>query len=122
MNAGVARVSFKRLRVLQHFGDQRIRFHRILQFRLAVNRLRQCDVQLVGHHVGQALSIRGRQTHDARYILHRGLGFQSSKGDDLRHMSIFLAHIFQHFGAPILTKVNVDIWIFVAIWIRKPLK
>ena len=108
--------------MLHHFGDQRIRAHRILQFRLAINRLRKRDVQFLWHQIGKTLSIRGRQAHHARHILHRGLGLQSSKGDDLRHMPIFLAHIVQHFGAAILAHVHVNVGIFIAIRIGETLK
>ena len=76
-----------------------------------LERLLQSHFQFVGNHLGQPIAFAVAQAHDAADIAHDGFGAHGAEGDDLRDgiAAVFLAHVFDHVGAAVVGKVDVDI-------------
>ena len=79
--------------------------------RLFRNRFLDGDVELSRNEIREVLPLGWKQPHDACYILHRSLGLEAAKGDDLRDMAVFLAHIVDDRGASVLADIDIDIGI-----------
>ena len=122
MCAGISCVIFEPLRVFENLSNQRVFIARSTQRRLAVDRLLKCDVHFAGNKIRQSLRFGNGNAHRACHILDRGFRLQSTKGNDLRNMSIFLTHIIQDNASTILANINVDIGILASIWIRETLE
>ena len=66
---------------------------------------------MVGHHFAQAIHLTVRHLQNTPAIAQNRTCLHLSEGDDLRDMivAIFLLHISDHFAAPRLTEVDIEV-------------
>ena len=94
----------------------------VLEIRLLLKRLLKRDPKLFRDQLRELVRIPKRELHHTRHIADRGASLERTKGNDLRHMPILLAHILDHLPAPILAQVDINIGILRPVRIGKPLK
>ena len=111
MHAGVARETFKGLRVFEQLFRLRLGCDRALRLRILFHRRIKRDVELVRNHARDPIGIAIRQTHHAAYVAHDALRFQFSKRNDLcdAAFTVFLADVFQDFAAARFAKIDIDV-------------
>ncbi len=75
-------------------------------------------------HLRNAVRIAVAPAQNTRHVAHHRLRRERAKGDDLRHraLAVFLPHILDHFTAPLLAEIHVDVWRGDTLRIEKPLE
>ena len=113
VGGGVAVQPFQLLRHFQKALDHLFLARRLTQARLVGNGLRQrYRVRRIGRHqLAQPVHLAIGHLQDAPDVAQHGAGLQRTEGDDLRHLAaaIFLLHIADHFFAPVLAEVDVEV-------------
>ena len=113
MGGGIAVKPFHLQRDNQKPRDLFVAIAHFLQTRFAFNRLRKCDGlrRVVRNEGGDLIHLPIRHAQHAPHIAHRGLGLQLAEGDDLRDaiFAIFAPDIGNHFVAPVLAEINIEI-------------
>ena len=113
MGGGIAIKPFHLQRDNQKPRHLLIAIAHFLQARFAFNSLRKCDGlrRVIRNEGGDLVHLTVRHAEHAPHIAHRGLGLQLAEGDDLRDaiLAIFAPDIGNHFVAPVLAEINVEI-------------
>ena len=122
VNTLASRVIFETACMLDHACEPWIIPHRCRELRVLFECFVNRDIEFSGNKIREPLRFLRRKSHDTRNILDRRLRLQSTEGDDLRDMSIFLAHVLDDRRATILTNIDVDVGVLVAIGIRESLE
>ena len=113
MGRGVGIEPFEPSGDRQHFGDARIGLGRFAEARLVDDRLFQRDRigGVLRHQLGEFVDLAERHFEHAPDIAHHAARQERAEGDDLRDAvgAIALADIGDHFVAPVLAEIDVEI-------------
>ena len=76
------------------------------------------------HQLGDAIHFIERIIERAPYVANCGAGEQSSEGDDLGHSvpAIAFDYVLDHFVAPIVREIHVDVGHLDAFGVQEPLE
>ncbi len=104
---------FKRLRDLKHFCHAGLGRGGFLEARLQLDGLFQAHRRrrILRHQLGQLVDLAERQFEDAAGIAHDAARQKRSESDDLRDFIVAVASpdIGNHFVAPLLTEIDIEI-------------
>ena len=93
--------------------DALVRFGRLLQPRLVLDRLLERDRVggILRHQLGELVDLAERHFEHAADIAQHAARQERAEGDDLRHPvgAVAVAHIGDHLVAPLLAEVDVEI-------------
>ena len=124
MHARITNHSLEFSRSLDQLTNLSISFHCLAELRGVFNGLLQGDVELRGHHLGDAIDIAVGNIHGAAHIFDCGLGGHGAEGDDLGDIvtTIFPGDVFDHLAAAVHAEINVDVGQGYALRIQEALK
>ena len=100
--------------MVPELARRRFGLDRAPQFRIRQRGFRERDVLLsrsARDHAREPIGFTIGKSNDAANVAHRALRIHFVERHNLRDpaFAIFLADVFQHFAAPVLTKIDVDI-------------
>ena len=124
VHSGVAHQPFQLSRRLDQFANLAVSFNGLAQLGRIFNRLLNRDVELRGHHLGDAVDVGIRDVHGAADVFDRGLRGHGAKRDDLRHVvaPVFLRDVVDDFAAAVHAEINIDIGHGHALGIQEALE
>ena len=126
MGRGVGIEPLEPLGDRQHPGDLAVGLGRLLQPRLVGHRLFQRHRMggILRHQLGELVDLAKRHLKHPADIAHHAPGQERAEGDDLRHpvRPVALAHIGDHFVAPLLAEIDVEIRHRHPLGIEEPLE
>ncbi len=111
MHRAVARQSLQAQRDFHHLAYPGILARSIRKAGLHLEGLRQTDVELIWHHLGDALDIGEAHIQHAPDVFQRRACAQRVEGDDLSNLlaPVFLRDVLNHFAAPVHAEIDIDI-------------
>ena len=105
--------AFEALADIEQLGHDRLGVARLLEPGLAGDGLRQRDgvCRVHRHELAQAVNLSIRHLQHAAHVAEHGARLKLAEGDDVGDAvrAVALAHIGDHFVAPVLTEVDVEI-------------
>ena len=118
--------AFEPLRDVEGAPRHRIAVALGLQPRLVLDGARQRDRigRILRHELAQLVDLPVRHLQHAADIAQHAARLQRAEGDDLRDAitAVFLLHIIDHFVAPILAEIDVEVGHRHALGIKKALE
>ena len=86
-------------------------FHGLAQLRRIFDGLIECDVELRGDHLGDAIDIGVGDVHGAANVLDGGFGGHGAEGNDLGNVvaAVLLRDVVDDFAAAIHAEIDIDI-------------
>ena len=113
MGGGVGIEPFEPFGDRQHPGDLLVGLRRFLQPRLIRHRLLECHRmgRILGHELGELVDLAERHFEHPADVAQDAARQERAESDDLRDTvgAVALAHIADHFVAPLLAEVDVEI-------------
>ncbi len=111
VHARVADHTFQLLRGVEQFSYLRVFLVRFAKLGRVFDGTVQRNIELGGHHLGDAIDVAVWDVHGAAYVLYSRLGRHRPKGDDLRHIvaPILLRDVINDLTAPVHAEIDIDI-------------
>ena len=111
MYACIAHHALKLLGRIEQFPHLGIGVVGLLHCRRILDGIFQFDIELVGHHLGDAVDIAVGHIHGATHILDRCLSGHGAERDDLCHVlaSILRGDVIDDLASPVHAEIDVDV-------------
>ncbi len=126
MGRGVGVEALEPLGDREHLGDLLVRLRRLLQPRFVRHRLLEGDRmgRVLRHELGELVDLAERHFEHPADVAQDAARQERAEGDDLRDAvgAVALAHISDHFVAPVLAEVDVEIGHRDAFGVEEPLE
>ncbi len=133
MNARIPYRSFQFSCIFQRCSYERVfRFESGFQFRYVLDHVVNRDFlrfavffrESVRNHFGQTFGLGQRKALYTCYVFYGAFGGHGTKRYYVAYLvdPVFVFYVFQHFGATVIGKINVDIGQGYPFFVQKPLK
>ena len=118
---------FKSRCEINHFTRRGVSFVFLLQIWhifYGVSKVYMMPLYWVRHHFRESIRLRIGHLKHSRHISHCVFGHHFTKRHNIRHSlkPVFIRTIFNHFIAPGILDIRIDIRHANPVWIQKPLK
>jgi len=107
---------------LQQFAHALVLAFKVGQRGHLLDRLVEAHVERAGNQLGHAVNFGDRELHHAPDVADHGASLHGAERDDLRHVfaAVLLRDVLDHFGAPPLAEVDIDIRQRDALGVQEP--
>ena len=111
MGGGVPRKALQPPGRIQQLFDLRVAVVELLQLRLGLHRFVDGHLEVVGHHLGDAVGLGKAHAQGPAHVAHHALGLHGAEGGDLRHavLAVGIDHVLDDFHAAAFAEVHINI-------------